>query len=68
MCRDDFEVNVGVDLLRKHVDLVAGGLALGWGVLVTLAPGAAPLAAHVSPEAAFSFAMAALVRWGYGQR
>ena len=56
-----------VEQLRKHVDLIAGGLALGWGVLVTLVPGAAPLAGHVLPEAAFSFSLAALVRWGYGR-
>lgn len=66
MCRPIFGVNVYVELLRKHVDLIAGGLALGWGVVVTLVEGAAPLAQHVSAEAAFSFAFVAMARWAYG--
>ena len=57
-----------MDSLRKHVDLVAGALAFGWGTMVALAAAAAPLAEHVSPQAAYAFSLAALARWAYGTR
>jgi hypothetical protein len=55
-----------MEFVRKHIDAMAGAASMGWGALVVLVPGAAPLAEYVSAEAAFAFGLLAFGRWYAG--